>query len=248
MFSAGCASDTDAVDQRNIALFDEVNTAIFILNDTPHILAANRAACDMIRRDIRAIKGVALASISPKDGNALLHRYVRRTVAAGERLSVHALVAGGDRWIHFRTNRSGTGVAVTLYDMTEPIAARHSADVKAAMITALDCDGGIGYARISVREMVESASSQLTEPLGISEEAFCRVRFSTVIPTASRIAFGEAVERAFAGKGSQRIEASLLDRDGKQIPVCISIVELRGDCASEGAIVSITQIARQQDG
>lgn len=230
------------IERCKIALFDESITATFILSGTLHILAANRAAATMSRREVDTLIGLPFAAIFPEVGNDLLHRYIRRTAAAGEHLSADAIIAGSGRWVHFKTYQSETGVMVTLRDTTDDVAERHNADVKAALIAALECDGGIGHARISLREMVDQASPALIDMLGISEEAFRRVKFSTVISSHGRVAFCDALERVFTGHGPQRIETSLVDRDGRQIPVCLSIVELRGDYTWEGAIVLVTRL------
>ncbi|MDB5579056.1 MAG: sensor protein [Bradyrhizobium sp.] len=241
ILSDNSSSGTDALDQCKVALFDEVGSATFILSDTLHVLAANRAATAMTRHDASSLEGAAFTTVFPEDGNELLHRYVHRTAAAREHLLADAPLGDRGRWVHFRTYPCGAGAAVTLRDTTDEITARRIADIKGAMVAALEHDGGIGYVRISVREVVEQVNSALTELLGISEEAFRRVRFSTVISCSGRTAFSDALERAFAGGGPQRIDASLVDRDGKQLPVRISIVELRGDYASEGAIVLVTR-------
>ncbi|HSI16302.1 MAG TPA: PAS domain-containing protein [Sphingomonas sp.] len=232
----------DAIDRSIVAMFDEIPTAIFILSDDLAVLQVNRAARDLIRLGSGQVGLRPLAALFPETGNELIYRYLRRTVATGEHLSADTRLANSERWIHFQTMRVPAGVAIKMRDTTEDITARHIADVKEGMIAAMEADGSIGYARISVREMVERADRVLIEMLGISEDVFRRVKFSTVIPASHRASFTEALEQVFAGHGPVSIESLLFSRDGTQLPVRMSIVELRGDYASEGAIVVITRV------
>jgi len=230
----------NAVDRSIVAMFDKIAAAVFILTDDLTILTANRAARDLVRLGDTEVHLRPLAAVFPEAGNELIYRYLRRTAATGEQLSADTRLASSDRWIHLQTVRVPAGVAITMRDTTEDITARHVADVKESMIAAMEANGTIAYARISVREMVERADPVLIDMLGISEEAFRRVRFSTVIPASHRTSFIEALEQVFAGRGPVSIESRLFNREGAQLPVRISIVELRGDYASEGAIVLIT--------
>lgn len=233
----------NAIDRSIVAMFDEISTAIFILNDDLAVLQANRAARDLIRFGNGQIGLRPFDALFPESGNELIYRYLRRTIASGEHLSADTRLANSERWIHFQTMRVPAGVAIKMRDTTEDITARHMADVKESMIAAIEADGSIGYARISVREIVERADRVLIGMLGITEDVFCRVKFSTVIPASHRAAFTEALERVFAGHGPVSIESRLFSREGEQLPVRMSIVELRGDYASEGAIVVITRVA-----
>ena len=232
----------DAVDRSIVAMFDEISAAIFILSDDLAVLQANRAARDLIRLGSGQIDLRPFAALFPEAGNELIYRYLRRTIATGEHLSADTRLANSERWIHFQTMRVPAGVAIKMRDTTEDITARHMADVKEGMIAAMEADGSIGYARISVREMVERADRVLIDMLGISEDVFRRVKFSTVIPASHRAAFTDALEEVFTGKGPVSIESRLFSREGAQLPVRMSIVELRGDYASEGAIVVITRV------
>jgi PAS domain-containing protein len=231
----------NVVDQSKADLFDEGEAALLILSEQLIVLAASRSASSLVGRANVNFEGSAFAAMLPEAANELIHRYLRRTVATGEFLSADAQINGSDRWVHFQTRRVAAGVSITLRDTTDDVTARHMADVKQTVMAAIERDAAIGYARISVREMVERANLGLVELLGITEEAFRRVRFSTVIPGAHRTAFLEALERCFAGGGPQSLDLCLMANGGAQIPVRLSIVELRGDYAPEGAILLLTR-------
>lgn len=238
--SRSAAYAPDEVDRCKITMFDDIGVGAFILSDTLHVLAANSAACGMIRRDFKEILGVSFCSIFPEPDNALLQRYVRRTAASGEPLTADAPLGRDGRWVHLSTYRSGPGVTVTLRDTTDDSTARHCHDVNRALVAAICHDPRVGYARISVREVVEHVSESLVAMVGIAEDAFRRVKFSSAMPTSDRIAFNTALERAFAGLGPQSLNAALVDRHGQEIPVRITLVDLRGDYSSEGAIVFVS--------
>src|SRR3546814_12012006 len=86
--------------------------------------------------------------------------------------------------------------------------------MRTAMLNALEIDGGIGHARISVRETVESANAMLTELLGVDPAAIRRVRFSALLPVGQRAAFVEALESVFRSGDPARLASQMATRDG----------------------------------
>src|SRR3546814_16245498 len=76
-----------------------------------------------------------------------------------------------------------------LRDISEAMEDFAPGGVRAAMLNALEIDGGIGHARISVRESVESVNAMLTELLGVDPTALRTVRFSPTLPLRHRSAF-----------------------------------------------------------
>src|SRR3546814_4192031 len=65
------------------------------------------------------------------------------------------------QWLHVDLVPAPVGGAIMLRDISEAMEDFAAGGVRAAMLNALEIDGGIGHARISVRETVESANAKI---------------------------------------------------------------------------------------
>src|SRR3546814_17969604 len=104
-----------------------------------------------------------------------------------------------------------------LRDISEAMEDFAAGGVRAAMLNALEIDGGIGHARLSVRETVESANSMLTELLGVDPAATRRVRFSALLPDGQRAAFVEALESVYRSGDPARIASQMVPGAGSDV-------------------------------
>ena len=110
-----------------------------------------------------------------------------------------------------------------------------------AALDAIETDGSIGHVRISVRESVESANAMLVALLGVDLVAIRRVRFSALLPVGQRAAFVEARESVFRSGNPLRLSSQMVTRDGEVVDVTLTIAEVRGPYASEGAVILVTR-------
>ena len=109
------------------------------------------------------------------------------------------------------------------------------------MLDAVEAEGGIGHARISVREAVEAANNTLTALLGVDADAIRRVRFSALLAVGQRAGFAQALESVFRSGQPARIASQVVTRDGLAVDVTLAIAEVRGPYASDGAVVLVTR-------
>src|SRR3546814_1483738 len=70
-------------------------------------------------------------------------------------------------------------------------------DRRRALADAVEADGGVGVANLSVREAVEYANAALAAMIGADQAAMRRVRFSALLTVGARGAFAEAIETLF---------------------------------------------------
>ncbi|HWV59261.1 MAG TPA: PAS sensor protein, partial [Sphingopyxis sp.] len=97
------------------------------------------------------------------------------------------------------------------------------------------------HARISVRETVEAANPMLTALVGVDPAAIRRVRFSALLAVGQRAAFVEALESVFRSGDPARVASQIVTREGSAVDVILTIAEVRGPYASEGAVVLVTR-------
>ena len=114
-------------------------------------------------------------------------------------------------------------------------------DARQALLTALEAQGEIGHARISVREAVEAANDALLEMLGVDVAAIRRVSFSALLAIGYRAGFADGLEELFRSGQPVRLASQIVTRDGDAIDVTLTIAEVRGHFASDGAVVLVTQ-------
>ena len=81
----------------------------------------------------------------------------------------------------------------------------------------------------------------LTDLLGVDATAIRRVRFSALLAVGQRSAFVEVLESVFRSGVPARIASQMVTRDGSVVDVALTIAEVRGPYASDGAVVLVTR-------
>ena len=78
---------------------------------------------------------------------------------------------------------------------------------------------------------------------GVDATAIRRVRFSALLAIGYRAAFAEGLEELFRSGQPVRLASQIVTRDGDAIDVTLTIAEVRGPYASDGAVVIVTRAA-----
>src|SRR3546814_5758053 len=121
-------------------------------------------------------------------------------------------------------------------DWSSDVCSSDLQDRRRALADAVEADGGVGVANLSVREAVEYANAALAAMIGADQAAMRRVRFSALLTVGARGAFAEAIETLFRTGEPARTASELVTRDGDTLPVTLSLAERRSVYASEGEI------------
>ncbi|WP_260583219.1 PAS domain-containing protein [Sphingopyxis sp. PET50] len=228
--------------QSQILLLESVRDGLILIDRERRIAALNPAASDMVERAASSLIGQSLAAALPGIETSLIFHHIQRMIDHRERFSgdLPSLLRPG-QWLHADLIPLPVGGAIILRDVSEAMAALEASDARAAALRALDTDGGIGRAAISLREAVEQANDTLAAMLGVSGEAIRRVKFSALLAVARRAQFSEALEDVLRAGRPVRIESDLVVRDGAIVPVTLSIAERRNAYFSDGAVVLVTR-------
>lgn len=239
---AAFTSSDGEVGESLATLVSELRDCVIIVDRDSRIVSINRAACDFLRIKPEAVTGKPMLEAFPVLENSYIHRNIARTLRTGERYAGDApsLLRDG-AWLRLDILPVSVGVALMFRDVSEEINAFHMADAKQAIIRAMEVDGSIGYARLSLREAVERADSVLIDMLGTTEDAITRVKFSALMPQGRRAAFARAMEAVLHNEGPQKLASELVGAEGSTVPVNLSLVDLHGAFAPEGVIVVITR-------
>jgi len=235
------AAHADALQASLAALVESIRDAVIVIDPEWRIAAINPAGCDLLEKPAADLIGGALTAALPGLEISLLAHRLSRLIDHRERFSGDIPgVLRPDRWLRVDLLPVPAGGAIILRDVSEAMEEHAAAGARRALLRAIEADGGVGHARISVRETVESANSALTAMVGVDAAAIRRVRFSALLPVARRGAFVEALESVFRSGDPVRIAAELVTREGSILPVTLSIAETRGAYASEGAMIAVT--------
>lgn len=224
-----------------ILLLESVRDSLILIDRRRRIVAINPAATDMLENAAASLIGQPLDVALPGIETSLVFHHILRMIDHRERFSgdLPSLLRPG-QWLHADLIPLPVGGAIILRDVSDTIAALEASDARTAALRALDIDGSIGHACISLREAVEYANDTLTGMLGVSADAIRRVKFSALLAVGRRTQFSEALEAVLRGGKSGRIESDLVVRDGWVVPVTLSIAERRNAYFSDGAVVIVT--------
>lgn len=223
-------------------IVDAVRDGIIVIDTAWRITMLNPAAGDMIERPAAALIGQELAAALPGLQSNLLHSHIHRLLVHRERFSgdIPGLLRPR-QWTHVDLVPVPVGGALIVRDISAAMDDITASDTREAMLAAIEAQGTVGHARITVREMIEDANEALTALVGVDASAIRRVRFSALLAMGERAAFAEALEGVFRSGSPTRLASALVTREGTAIPVLLSMAERRGAYASDGAVIVVTR-------
>lgn len=236
------AGASDRLQQSLAVLVESIRDSVILIDRQWRIVAANPAACDMLERSCADLIGVPLTTAVPRIEGSLLAQHLVRMIDHRERFSGDVPdILRPRQWLRVDLVPAPVGGALILRDVSDALSDFAENDARQALLTAVEAQGDIGHARISVRETVEAANDTLLEMLGVDAVAIRRVRFSTLLAIGCRAAFVEGLEELFRSGQSVRLASQIVTRDGDVIGVTLTIAEVRGPYASDGAVILVTR-------
>ena len=236
------AKASDLLQASLAGLVESIRDGAMLIDRQRRIAAVNPAASDMLEMPAAGLIGEALTTALPSFGDSLICHHIARLLDHRERFSgdVPGLLRPR-QWLHVDLVPLPVGGAIVLRDVSAAMEDFAATDVRAATLDAIETDGSIGHVRISVRESVESANAMLVALLGVDPVAIRRVRFSAILPVGQRAAFVEALESVFRSGNPARLSSQMVTREGEAVDVTLTIAEVRGPYASEGAVILVTR-------
>ena len=223
-------------------LVEWVRDGAIVIDRQWRILSVNPVASDMLERTAAALIGENLVLALPQLNDSLLFQRIIRLIDHRERFSGDVPgILRPRQWLHVDLVPLPVGGAVLLRDVSEAMEWAAAGDMRQALATAIDVDGGVGHARLSVRETIDAANDTLTRMVGVDAAAIRRVRFTALLAAGRRAAFSETLETVFRSGEPARIASQIVTREGVALDVTLSIAEVRGPYASDGAIVLVTR-------
>ncbi len=238
------AAATDSLQQSLAGLAEAIRDAVILIDRQWRIVAVNPAASDMLEAPCAALIGAPLVTAVPRLAGSVLAQHLVRLIDHRERFTGEVPdILRPRQWLRVDLVPAPIGGALILRDVSGAMDGFAATDARQALLAAVERDGGIGHARLSVRETVEAANAMLTGLLGVDLAAIRRVRFSALLAVAHRAAFADALESVFRSGEAVSLASQIVTRDGMAIAVTLTIAEVRGPYASDGAVVLVTRRA-----
>lgn len=238
----GGGSTTDRLQQSLAPLVESLRDAIILIDREWRIAAANPAATDMLEVACADLVGTSLTVAMPRIEGSLLWHYIIRLIDHRERFSGEIPdLLRPRQWLRADLVPVPVGGALILRDVSGTMEDFAGNDARQALLAAVEAEGGIGRARISVRETVEAANETLTGLIGVESAAIRRVRFSALLVVSHRAAFAEALESLLRSGRPTQLASQIVTRDGDAIDVKLTMTEIRGPYSIDGAVVLVTR-------
>ncbi len=239
---AEVAGTANRLQQSLAGLVESIRDGVILIDRQWRIAAVNPAASDLLERSCADLIGVLLTTALPRLAGSLLAQHLVRLIDHRERFSGEVPdILRPRQWLRIDLLPTPIGGALVLRDVSQSIDDFAVSDARQALLDAVEAEGAIGHARISVRETVEAANGTLLNMLGVDATAIRRVRFSALLGVGQRAMFAEALEAVFRSGQTAQIASQLVTRDGAAIDVALTIAEIRGRYASDGAVVLVTR-------
>lgn len=225
-------------DLRAVSLLDDIVESVVIVDSDLRVAHLNRAARDLVGRNLSADPHMPLTSLLPGFGDEVIRRHFMRTLSTGEIFSgdVRSPLRE-DGWLRLKVVRTGDGLALIFRDVTDELDAFNRSDIKASIVESIEALGTIGYARLSVRGMIEWASGSLCDRIGASAESVRRVAFASLMPMRGRTEFNDSLEAVMQEHRPRHFASQLVTRSGEEVTVDLSLAPIKGLYSTEGATV-----------
>lgn len=229
-------------DSANFALADWIDDGIIACDENLRIVFANRNAHALVKAKSGSLVGETLTEALPAVSGSLLEVQARQTLVHG-----HPNMADipspfiENAWLRFQTFPLEERLVIRLHDITQEVDRHFKANVKEAMIRALDMHGGVSYVRVSLRGTIDRVDIPFCELLDLPQERLIGVTLTDLVCMADKVAFRESLERILRGGDPVRLHTRLLSNRGDFVPVRLALVRLEGVYGCEGAIAVLTE-------
>lgn len=205
-------------DCANFALADWIDDGIIACDEDLRIVFANRNAHALLRVRAGTLIGRVLTEALPAIAGSLLEVQVRQTLVHG-----HPNMADipspfvEDAWLRFQAFPLDDRLVIRLHDITQEVARHFKANVKEAIIRALDMHGAISYVRISLRGTIERVDLPFCDLLGLPEERLIGITLADLIPMPDKASFRNHLEQVLRGEEAIRLTTRLLTNRGDSV-------------------------------
>lgn len=230
-----------AMPDRTVELAARIHQGLVLCRADLSIDHVNGVALAMAKRWDRHLEGQDLWNAFPELAGTLTETHIRHSLASGEPSAADIPSPfRDDAWLHVQTFPFTGGVALLFRDITAEMQRHRLADVKAAILKAMDVHGGVGYARVSTRGFIDAMNDSFCAMVGLPADRLAHVAIADLVELSVRRFFREQMEHVLRGDGDVRFTTRLLTNEGAIAPMDAAIARLQGLYGAEGAVIVLT--------
>ncbi len=219
-----------------------LNIGVLLIDYELRIIVANRVAHVQLDCTDGELSGRKVFEALPVFQESLIETYVKRSIASKEPYSAEIpSLFRKDTWVRAEIYPFSKYVTVLFHDITDDMKVHRLADARKSLREAIAVHDGISYVCVNTRGHIEQAEPAFCDILRLSEDRLLHVALADLIPVSQRVAFREALDRVLSGEGTRTIDSAVLSNDGRELPVRLTLAELRGIYGNEGAIALLTE-------
>lgn len=218
-----------------------VELAVIITDKQFNVVFSNRIAQAVSGYSSAHLLDRELTVAMPEIRKSLFETQARRTLNTREPAVVEfPSPFNGEAWIRLQTAPVGDYLVLIFRDISDDVTRYRLADVKAALIDALDAHGAVGYVRVSLRGTIERVDQPFSEMLGLAQDRLLGLSILDLVARESRAAFRSELDAILTHGEPRRIEVDLISNRVPALPVKIGLASLHGTYGSEGAVLIVT--------
>jgi len=219
-------------------LLDRLPIIFFSIDQAFQVRSVNLAASSFTGRPRTELVGRRLFDLFPAFEGSVPAQAMRRVMRTGESTSFEApsLLKGGTT-LRYDVFAHGDGVSYFVRPIDDEVIARRLSTDLVAMNRLLDAHGEAGFARLGLRATFERVEPGFATLAGFSTEQLIGVRLTDILPPRFRPAVNEAIEAVFSQAETRSIDSVLHARDGREVPVRLSMTPSREGFAIDGLLL-----------
>nr|WP_246544274.1 PAS domain-containing protein [Novosphingobium profundi] len=244
--NGGAGRNDSAANQRNdsatFALADWIDDGVIACDQELRIVFANRNVHALVKAKAGTLVGNILSEALPALCGSLLEVQARQTLIHG-----HPNMADipspfiENAWLRFQAFPLEDRLVIRLHDITQEVERHFKANVKEAILQALNLHGGVSYVRVSLRGTIDRVDAPFCNLVNLPEERLIGVQLTDLISVGDKVAFREVLESTLRGAEPVQLRTRFLSNSGDYVAVRMGLVRLDGVYGCEGALAVLTE-------
>jgi len=224
---------------------DWIDDALVICDRELRIVYANRAAVALIGTDATSMRNRSLRHAHSGLADSLIEIHAARTYRLKEPSAADLPSPFcKENWLRFQCFPLADRVILKFRDITEDVRSHRKADVKRAILQAMDDHGGVGCLKTSVRGTISQVNEPFCRMVQLPGQRLIGMAVSDLVLPADRHLVHGLIEESLRADGKHVVDVRLRNQHGAPTAVRFSLVQLMGTYGAEGVVMLVTELTQ----
>lgn len=239
--SAPTGQDSGAFETSRAAILDHMAEAFMALDDRLRITAVNHVFEALMGASASQIVGRSWADLFPPFTRAVLEERLKRVLHTGEAQEFEASGDGlGRRRYSVHLFPHPGGVAALIQNRTAEQDLRLQAHEAKALEGALAALSQVMVLRLNARGLLTEVSKPFADLVGFTQDELAERRLADLARLAERAELAAALEAVMESARAALLTATLMTKDGGELPVQIGVSAVVDDLTAQGLVAAVT--------